>query len=89
MGEARTAIPVAVSAGIQGWHIPENLAAEQLKQTPEFSVARESSRRVRKVLKMWEGWALMVWGLRERLGVAGGVWRRCLRNTSLENVDKV
>lgn len=56
-GEARMAIPVAVSAGNHVnvragiYRQTENGDAEQLKQIPEFSVARESNRRESKGAK--------------------------------------
>lgn len=70
---AETAIPVAESAGNHVnvragiYRQRENGGAEQLKQMPEFSVACESKRRDGKGAKDGEGWALMVWDLRERL----------------------
>lgn len=42
------------------------------------------------MLKMREGWALMVWSLRGRMGRERGVWRRYrLRNTTSENVGEI
>jgi len=53
-GEARMAFPVAVSAGnnVNAWagihRQTENGVAEELKQIPEFSAARNSNRRAAK-----------------------------------------